>query len=191
MKYSFRLAAALLTMTAINFGRAATAPGFVELGRLTPPGKGAECVEVQVRSNLLGMAALLVEKHEPDAAKLLRSVELVQVKVMGLTAENRESLDQQFTQVRAEIESKAWERNVAVQGKDGEDVAVYTKTRGGEALAGMLVTVKDKKQAVMVNIVGDIRPEQVAKLGEKLNLEPLKKVGEAVQKHQPEQAAEH
>ena len=67
---------------------------------------------------------------------------------------------------------------MTVQQKDGEDVGVYTKTRGGEALAGLVVTVIDPKgEVVLVNIVGDIRPEQVAILGEKLNIEPLKQIG--------------
>ena len=57
-----------------------------------------------------------------------------------------------------------------------EDVGVYTKTRGGEALAGLVITVIDPKdEVVLVNIVGDIKPEQVAALGEGLNIKPLEK----------------
>jgi len=70
---------------------------------------------------------------------------------------------------------------VTVQQKDGQDIGVYTKTRNGEALAGLAITVFDpKKEAVLVNIVGDIKPEQVAALGEKLDIKPLKDVGAAL-----------
>jgi len=183
MKNPLKTAAALLAVASLSFSaRAENSPGFVELGKINPPGKGAEFVEVQLRSNLIGLAAQLVEKQEPEAAKLLRSVELVQAKVIGLTKENREELDKHISRVQSELESKNWERNVAVQGKDGEDVAVYTKTRGGEALSGLVITVKDKEHAVFVNIVGDIKPEQVAQLGEKLHIESLKKAGQAVKK---------
>ena len=178
-------AAALLAVANLSLNaRAEISPGFVELGKFNPPGNGAEFVEVQLRSNLIGLAAQLVERKEPEAAKLLRSVELVQVKVIGVTSGNRDELDKHIGKVQSDLDSKNWERNVMVQGKEGEDVAVYTKTRGGEALSGVVITVKDKEHAVFVNIVGDIRPEQVAKLGEKLNIEPLKKVGEAVKKDQ-------
>jgi hypothetical protein len=183
MKNLLKPAAALLAVASLTLSaRAESSPGFVELGKFAPPGKGAELVEVQLRSNLIGLAAQLVEKQEPEAARLLRSVELVQVKVVGLTKDNREELGKQIAKLQSELDSQNWERNVTVQGKKGEDVAVYTKTRGGEALSGVVITVKDKEHAVFVNLVGDIKPEQVAKLGEKLNIEPLKKAGEAVKK---------
>ena len=160
----------------------AESPGLVDFGKFTPPGKGAEFVEVQLRSNLLNLAAQLVEKQEPDAAKIIRSVELIQVNVVGITKENRDDLDKRIGQIRSDLDASGWERNVSVQGKKGEDIAVYTKTRGGEALAGIAITVKDGKQVVLVNLVGDIKPEQVAALGESLNIQPLKQAAEAIKK---------
>ena len=158
----------------------AESPGFVDFGKFTPPGKGGEFVEVQVRSNLLNFAAQLVEKEQPEAAKLLRNVQLVRVNVVGLTDENREEMQQRVQRIRQELEGRGWERNVNVQGKAGEDVGVYTQTRGGESLAGLAVTVIEPKNLVLVNIVGDIRPEQITALGESLNIKPLKELGGAV-----------
>ena len=82
-----------------------------------------------------------------------------------------------------ELDAQGWERIVTAQKKAGEDVAVYAKTRGEEALAGLAVTVfSPKQQAMLANIVGDIRPDQVAALGEKLNIEPLKQLGATLKK---------
>lgn len=181
MKTSFRrsFAFALVSASLVLTARAES-PGVVDFGRFKPPGKGGEFVEVQVRSNLLNFAALLVEKHEAEAAKLLRSVQLVRVNVVGLTEENRDELRQRVQTIRQDLEGRGWERNVNVQGKSGEDVGVYTQTQGGTALAGIAVTVVDPKHVVLVNVVGDIRPEQLAALGEKLDLKPLKEIGDAV-----------
>lgn len=161
---------------------AETPTGQVDFGKFTAPGKGGEFVEIQVRSNLLSLAAQLVKKEQPDAAKLLRSVQLVRVTVVGLTDENREEMQKRVQQIRSDLDSHGWERNVNVQGKDGEDVGVYTKTRGGEALAGVAITVIDPKNVVLVNVVGDIKPEQVAALGESLNIKPLKDAGAIIKK---------
>ena len=108
--------------------------GQVDFGKLAAPGNGGEFVEVQVNSNLLSLAAKLVEKQQPDAAKLLRSVQLVRVNVIGLSDENRDEMTKHVRQIRRDIEAQGWERNVKVQQKDGQDVGVYTKTHGDEAL---------------------------------------------------------
>src|SRR5947207_116168 len=39
-----------------------------------------------------------------------------------------------------------------------------------------------ERQAVFVNVVGNIKPEQLALLGEKLHIDPLKKIGKATHK---------
>ena len=175
-----RLFATALIAAASTLATHAESPGLVDFGKFTAPGNGSEFVEVQVRSNLLNFAATLVEKEEPDAAKLLRSVQLVRVNVVGLTDANREEIQKRVKDIRQNLESKGWERNVNVQGKDGEDVGVYIQMQGSSALAGVAVTVIDRQNVVLVNLVGDIRPEQIAALGEKLNIQPLKKIGEAV-----------
>ncbi len=164
-------------------------PGQVDFGKLAPADNG-EFVEVQIKSNLLSLAAQLVEKQEPAAAKLLRNVELIRVNVIGLTDANRADMVKRVRQIRHDLESDGWDRNVTVQEKKGGDVGIYTKTRGGEALAGLVITVIDPKdQVVLVNIVGDIQPEQVAILADKLNIEPLKDIGAALKDVAPKDAA--
>ena len=176
---SFTLA---LVTASLCLSAHAESPGLVDFGKFTPPGKGGEFVEVNVRSNLLIFAAQLVEKEQPDAAKILRSVQLIRVNVVGLTDENRTDLQKRIQNIRQDLESRGWERNVNVQSKDGEDVGVYTQTSGGTALAGVAVTVVDKEHVVLVNVVGDIKPEQITALGEALNINPLKEIGAAGKK---------
>jgi hypothetical protein len=165
---------------------AAHSPGQVDFGKFTPPGEGSQFVEIQINSNLISLAAKLVEKQQPDAAKLLRSVQLVHVNVIGLTDENRDEVTKRVRQIRNDL-GQGWEQTVMVQDKDGQDVGIYIKTRGEEALAGLVITVIEPKggQVVLINIVGDIRPEQVAVLGEKLDIKPLKDVGAALKDAAP------
>jgi hypothetical protein len=182
----YSLAVAALT-AGLGFNvLAGLSTGQVDFGKFTPPGDGGQFVEVQIKSNLLSLAAQLIEKQQPDVAKLLRSVQLVHVNVVGLTDENRAEVTKRVRQIRQDLAPQGWEQTVTVQDKNGEDVGIYTKTRGGEALAGLVITVIEPKgQAVLINIVGDIRPEQVAVLGEKLDLKPLKDVGAALKDAAP------
>jgi hypothetical protein len=165
-------------------------PGQVDFGKFTPPADGGQFVEIQINSNLLSLAAQTVEKQQPDAARLLRSVQLVRVNVIGLTDDNRAEMQKRVRQIRHDLDAQGWDHNVAVQEKNGQEVGIYTRTRGGEALAGLAIAVIDPKDAVvLINIVGDIRPEQVAALGEKLDIKPLKDVGAALKDAAPKKAA--
>lgn len=166
-------------MAGLTARAASTPSGIVDFGKLTPPANG-EFVEVHIRSNLISMVAKLVEKEEPKVAELIRGLKLIRVNVIGTDDKNRSDIEDRLKKIRNELDTKGWERIVTAQSK-GEDVGVYIKTRGEEAVEGLVVTViQPKGEAVLVNIVGDIRPEQITMLGEKFNVEPLKKAGEAL-----------
>jgi uncharacterized protein DUF4252 len=156
--------------------------GFVDFGKIPGSASKKEFVEISVGRTLFAISAKLFEKNDPDAAKLLRGLELVQVNVVGLADDNRAEMQEHVRKLRADLIGKGWERIVAA--KDGkDDVAIYLKTRGEEAVEGLAITVLDgDKEAVLINIVGNIKPEQVAMIGEKMNLDPLKKFAGAKKK---------
>ncbi len=168
------------TASSIRAGNATS--GDVDFGKLTPSGPGGEFVEVHVRSNLIAMVSRLAEKAEPEIAQLLRGLHAIRVNVIGLTDANRPEMEKRVQAIRADLEARQWERVVTAQQPD-EDVGVYLKTRGDEAVEGLVVTVLEgRKEAVLVNIVGDIRPEKLAVLGERFDIEPLKKIGHGIEK---------
>lgn len=161
-------------------------PGQVDFGKFSPPGSGGEFVEVNLTSSLISLAAKFVEKEEPDVARLLGGLQLVRVTVIGMNDENRGDLEKRAQKIRKELDSKGWERIVMAQ-KEDQDVGVYLKTKGKDTIQGVVVTVMEgKKQAVFVNVVGDIKPEQLSMLGEKLHIDPLKKAGHATEKPEEE-----
>ena len=160
---------------------AADTSGFADFGKLTPP-TGGDYVEVNVSSNLIAIAARLVEKAEPDAAKMLRGVRSVRVNVLGVNSDNRAELEGRIQQVRADLDSRGWER-VVVARKEKDDVCVYLKTQGDEVVQGVVVTaIKEGKEAAFINVAGDIRPDQLAELGEKLKVKELQEAGQQLKK---------
>lgn len=178
------LSLAVLAGGTANLACAGTSPGEVELGKFSDLSKGNKYVEINVRGTLLALAARLVDKQQPEAAKLLRSVQLVRVYVVGLTEDNRGETEKRISGITAQLEKSGWDRVVTVQEKDNANVGVFVKARGEESLEGVVVTVLDgnKQEAVVVNVVGDIKPEQLAALGEAMNIEPLKKAGGSIKK---------
>lgn len=153
-------------------------PGFYDFGKFTAA-EGGQLVEVNIRSTLIGLAAKFAERAEPQVADLLRSLKSVRVNVVGVDDKNRSELAERISKARADLDAKGWEQVVRVEEKK-ESVGVYLKQRGEEAIEGLVVMVVDgDKEAVFVNVVGDLRPEKLALIGERLGIEPLKKAGEA------------
>jgi len=156
--------------------------GYVDFGKLAAPASGGEFVEVQISSNLIGMAARLVEKSEPEVGEVIRGLKLIRVNVIGLTDENRAEMQKRVKTIRGELDAQKWERIVTAQ-KENEDVGIYLKMRGEEAVEGLVVTVlSGNKEAVLVNIVGNIQPDKIALIGERFNIEPLKEIGGSMPK---------
>jgi len=156
--------------------------GYVDFGKLAAPASGGEFVEVQISSNLIGMAARLVEKSEPEVGEVIRGLKLIRVNVIGLTDENRAEMQKRVKAIRGELDAQKWERIVTAQ-KENEDVGIYLKMRGEEAVEGLVVTVlSGNKEAVLVNIVGNIQPDKIALIGERFNIEPLKEIGGSMPK---------
>ncbi len=167
---------------ALSTARADTPdPGYIDFGKLAPSKAGGEFVEVQISSNLINMAARLAEKLEPQITDALKGLRGVRVNVIGLNDDNRAEIEQRIQAIRDDLEARKWDRVVTAQQHD-QDVRVYIKTRGAEAVEGLVVTVVDgNHQAVLVNVLGDIRPEKLALIGERFNIEPLKKLGQSLE----------
>ena len=154
-------------------------PGLVNFGKFTKPTNG-ELVEINLNGDTIAMAAQVGGKAQPDLAEVLRGLHSIRVNVVGLDNQNREEVTSRMKALRSELDTLGWQQVVSVQEKK-EDVGIYLKTRGREAVEGVVITVLDgRKEAVFINIVGDIKLEKLATLADKFNLDVLKKAAEAL-----------
>ena len=157
-------------------GFAAQNPGEVDFGTM-PSAKGRQFVEINLQPNLISFAAKIVNKQEPEVAELLRGIKQIRVNVVGLDDSNRGTVDQKMEAVRADLESRGWTQVVIVRDENGENVNVHIKTGENDIIQGLVVTVIDGgKEAVFVNIVGNIDPDKIAEIANRFNIEPLKKL---------------
>jgi len=169
----FTLSAALCVFAAA--AQAQTQPaGYVDFGKLSDSADG-DSIEVNIKGALLSFAVKVAEKSEPKASDLLKNLQQVRVNVLKLSEKNREQIAERAKAIRAQLTTDKWEQIVSVQEKK-EDVGVFVKM-SEEVIQGLVVTVIDgAKEAVFVNIVGNIRADQLAELADQLNIEPLKKM---------------
>jgi len=168
-----------LALSAPAFANVSAEAGYVDLGKFSAA-DGCEYVEINLKSGLLKFAAKIAAAHEPEVAELLRNIKMVRVNVVGMDDSNRADTTNRVVAMRADLETRGWEKIVTVREageKRGDDVAIYVMADGEEAISGLVVTVLEKNgKAVVVNVVGNIRADQIAQLGDKFDIAPLRKI---------------
>lgn len=175
MKISLHKISALLAFGIAAFAARAATPGYVDIGKFKPA-DGCQFVEVNLHTPLLKFASVFVDKEEPEVAALIRSVKHIRVNVVGYDESTRADTTDRVEAIRHELEGQGWAQMVTVkQAEDAEDVAVFVKMADDDSIDGLVVTVinSSKREVVFVNLVGNIKPEQVALIGKKFNIEPL------------------
>lgn len=153
---------------------AKSSDGQVDFNSFMPTETG-RVVQITVGPVLLKFAAMVASFEEPEAAKLLRSIKHVRVNVVELDQSNRADATAKIAEVKAYLASEGWAPTVQVrESGQKEQVDVYIKVGADDAIEGIVITVIDSnKEAVFVNVVGNIKADQIAALCESLDIDAL------------------
>ncbi len=126
---------------------------------------------------MLKLASVFTQNKDPEISAFIASLERVRVNVIEADGESRADAVTQVETLRADLDAKGWNRIVTVRESSGDDVAVFVQQGADDAIRGVVVTVLGGNgEAVIVNVVGDVQLEQLARLGQRLNIDPLKEL---------------
>ena len=149
-------------------------PGYVDFGRLESWFGDEAKVEIDVRGALLRMVASSSRREDPELANMLSRLRAVQVRVYPLTPAVRNALRGRTSEFARGLRSAGWESVVRVR-DEGSHVDMMLRTLG-DHVAGLMVMVTDDEdddEAVFINIVGDVDPDQVGRIGERFGVRNL------------------
>ena len=104
---------------------------------------------------ILNFAAVHVD-DDPEIRALLRSLEGVRVKIYEIDG-NANRVATRLQEMSLKLRAQNWEPVVLVQ-EDGEQVHMLVKITG-DHISGLTVLASDAEEVVIVNIMGDLRPE--------------------------------
>lgn len=171
------LIAATALSTSAAFAAPAT-PKYLDFDHL-PAAHGGDLVEIDLDEGLLSLASHFVGAAEKETADVLRGLKHVNVHVISLDDANRGEVVQRIQAARDGLTKDGWRRLVTVRQGGDQDVMVFAQTEM-DAINGVAVTIVDgRNQAVVVNVTGSIKPEQIAALGKRFDIEPLKNLSVA------------
>ena len=148
-------------------------PGYVDIQGLGVFTEDDATVEVYLHDALLAMVAEMARYAEPELTEVLLGLKVVRVNRYRMSEKQIDKVDEMTREMAAKLEKDDWARVVRIRERD-ETVYVYFKL-GEKLVHGVTVMVIEEYEgyATFVNIVGDIDPAQVGKLGRKFNIDAL------------------
>ncbi len=157
----FRLA--LLASTLLFSGMAnAQSRGFVDLDQIRGLSQSDVTVDINLGGWIMALASQAADDRNDDAARIMRNLENVRVRVFNTERGNRE-LEESFADLSNTLARDGWDTLVKV--RDGDDHVDVMVMGSEDMLEGITVLVMSPgNEAVMINITGEINPRDVATL---------------------------
>lgn len=174
----------LIALLLCNLARLAQAqdalendPGYVSARTVESWFDAPPQVEINVKGVLLEMVAEASRESNPELTDLLSKLKAIQVRVFDADVRQRDTFERQTSALIDNLTSQGWETFVRVR-EDDENVNIQLKTQDN-TIAGMVVLVTESEgESVFINIVGDISPKEIGRLGRALDIDPLKDLDE-------------
>jgi len=147
-------------------------PGYVSFEGLGHFDADEALVEIDLTEVLLTMAGQIMKGSDPELADVLSKLKLVRVQKFALEERDAKDVEAKVDDMAKKLEKDGWMRVVRVR-EDADHVHVYFKITDGLLQGITVMAIEDRDTAAFVNIVGEIDPEQIGRLGAKFNIDEL------------------
>ncbi len=145
-------------------------PGYIDVDALTAGITEEPTVEVDIRGALLRLVVSSARADDPELAGMLSRLRAIQVRVYKLDPRNRASVATRAADFARRLRADGWEPFVRVR-DEGDRVDMLVRT-SGDRITGLvaLVTDGDDGDTVFMNLVGEVDPEQVGRIGRRFHV---------------------
>lgn len=149
-------------------------PGYLDLASIEGWFDEEPWLEVNIRGALLRLVTEASRNEDPELTRLLQKLKAIEMRGYPLTPQQFETIGRRTGDLAKQLESRGWDTVVRVREKD-ERVNIYMRV-ADDVIAGLVVMVlqpDEEEGAVFVNIVGDIDPAEIGKIGRRFDIDPL------------------
>jgi Domain of unknown function (DUF4252) len=154
----------LLLLLAGLLSKATAQTARVQLSQLDHlSSKASETVDINIDERLLQMASkLLSDPDDKDVKDVVSGLKGIYVKSYEFEHEG-EFAESDYDSIRQQVSGPGWSRIVTVNSKKEGSVEVYLLTVG-DAVSGLVLVSVEPKELTVVNIVGPVDLQKLAKL---------------------------
>ncbi len=156
------------TLTTVILGALLSLPALAQPGQVDFDSLnaiyGEPRVMIDIGAPLIKLMAA-ASKEDPKAAAIMRELDGIRVNVYN-TGGNLKPALEQMNEAKSALEANAWQPIVQVK-EEGENVQMFARIED-DKMQGMAVMVVNAEEAVFLNLLGTIDPEQVSRVMEHL-----------------------
>ncbi len=145
-------------------------PGYVDLaalGNLDDVFSTAPTVEVNVEGALLKLVVEASRADDPELADLLERLEGLFVRGYPASGASGGRIRDRMGLMGTMLAEDGWQTIVSISERD-QFVRMFARS-GAEGIVGLVVMSLDE-EAVFLNIVGDVDPEQIGRIGSRFRI---------------------
>lgn len=150
-------------------------PGYVELDVLSELVDVEPHIEILLKGSLLRLAAEASRAEDEELAELLLGLKAIRVEGYRLGYSRRdlaEKLRSAARSISKDLGNRGWDRVARIR-EDENEVHLYVKERGDQIDGLTAMVINEDGEAVFVNIVGNIDPSQIGRIGRKFDIDEL------------------
>ncbi|MFH1756116.1 MAG: DUF4252 domain-containing protein [Candidatus Latescibacterota bacterium] len=151
-------------------------PGYVDFEKMGFFGESEAAVEVILKGSILKLVREATRDEDPELSDMINKLQFIHVQTFPVGEMDVASLNNKVKSAAKQLEKSGWEVVVRVRDKrEDEQVYIYLlPTNSDQIISGLVVMVIDEDEdAVFINIVGDLDPAQIGKLGNTFGIDKL------------------
>lgn len=147
--------------------------GYVDLAPTAEWFRGEARVEVNIKGTMLSLVAESARDEDPEFAALLEKLVAVQVRAYEQPSRSFRSVSERVAGWSDRLSAQGWETVLRVEDEDEHvEMAVRSDARGIQGMMVIAVT-PGENESVFVNIVGEIDPAEVGRIGRRFRIRAL------------------
>lgn len=143
-------------------------PGYVDFGELNSA-YGEPRVEINIGSALLSFVGALAGDDDPEVAAVFDKLRAIRVNVYKVDGDASAAIDH-INDVARTLEARDWVPIVTVR-DEGEHVRILVKMSDGKIDGLTVMAAEDDDEAVFINVIGEIDPEDLSKVTDALDID--------------------
>lgn len=153
-------------------------PGFVDFTDLGVEPPGELTLRVALHGPLLRFVAEATRGEEPGFAELIDKLQGIFAHIYEVPEGRRGSLERQARETARRLERRGWQTVVEVHEPGGDTSYLQVRTTGERILGLAVMFIEPGGSTGFINVVGDITPEEVGRIGRTFDIEALERFGE-------------